>query len=816
MMLSTVSLHPPRIDTPDNTAADEGQRLLALLKRNKSGDLRSVVSLLQTQISRIERRGLLQEDVAEKILTSASKNNGNTNNNGSKRKGKRGRNNSTDGGPSTGAPALDVTLQISAISRILDSEDCLLTALGADWITVVCDRLNAENDAFDPCFLATYEVLTVNVKPFLTSLEKQLQRYAENGNIDSSSNVSNDYGDDDEETRYACTACLRACVSLIGVIGTKLSRSTNLLNSFEKIAYRYLPKSTQAARLLATLPFAVEDTWSRTLSDTVQALRSFLHMVVSVESKATNSDTNNMRTISSGTVQSVVLGDWVRQIQQSKDCSARVVQRHVQGLVRVIECLLNRDAIGVGAVRAAPIQSQLMMSAQVPVDDMLALIESMLSFSAKAEATYFQTKKRLRHEPIEGGLFSSAEIVESIANAIRVQGHLLLDTLVLSLGTAALLPFARKITRITSHGLNTSASTALRLVLDQSSAVQLEGKKRRWLHTSIPVRTAAIQSFRRVVSTFGTDAQSLSSSSSRRGNDMDRSITTVCGCLVGELSRCPDDCSSKEWGTLDDRIQLVAEAVTCLTACINCGGEYLSPNIRNFIDSVAATCIKASLQCNQPVISFGPVRATILDLASACLRTPWQDGTRSSIELLTLARSQQLDRHDAVRAAATSALQLCHALDCPRVPALNVVTRSNAFTEDLVSSRAWSAQMMDTKLQKAAAIIDRATENSNEQPPEPIKIPTKKATTQKSSVPASPLLAMNAEAETVPKESPCRKPVEVAQSEEPQFESTTEDMSEKIVSHGSIVVEETLLEQDQEEDPDFPMIVDCGPDHEDE
>jgi hypothetical protein len=146
----------------------------------------------------------------------------------------------------------------------------------------------------------------------------------------------------------------------------------------------------------------------------------------------------------------------------------------------------------------------------LPIRILLALVfvgGGRLAFAL--ERTYYGMKKRLRLEPVDGGLLSPASNAGDAANHLKVLGHEVSEALLTALGGPMLLPYARWITQIAYASLLTSCSAPLRKVLDPTSAAQLDGKKHRWLHTSIPVRTVAVKTIQETVVAFGVDSSGM-------------------------------------------------------------------------------------------------------------------------------------------------------------------------------------------------------------------------------------------------------------------------------------------------------------------
>lgn len=864
----TLSNPPIPSEQPDAS----GQRLLALLKAlDKHKDdievLQETVDFMQQVIAVVQRRGLLQGNgvIAEQVLTAAAVGNNAAAGNSNIRKnrsGKRGRsiNELTmqagdvleKSGPSA---VLDVQLLTSAIARVLqesskkdaegESEKLwILVAVAADLVTAACEYIKSRSLA-DTCFLAEYELVASMGKNLLVGMEKHIRSLIIQNRDDS---------EDEDESSYAMAACLRSSASLVSLFGTKLSRSTAILLGLREVAWESMFVATDdltvqaAMTLLATLPFAGGTdkltpslVWNQCFTDAVTALSTAIRKVapvVGTNKAKKNSDTYLTEDFAMSEIDKQAANDhWLSKIQEAspETIKVRIFLQLVKGLASYIISLLSRDAVSVTSVATYSLQLQL-IGIEINVDAILGLIETMLSFSSASEAKYYGTKKRLRLETINGGLLSPAAITGKVAMTIRLYGHELLDATIAALGAAVLLPFARRVMRISQTALLTSSSSALRRVLDPSSAAQLEGKRKRWLHTSITARTAAVKSFQQTLLAFGTDPRGLSSySTSRRSSnasDVDRAVTLVCGHIVEELTY--GSTIGVEWGSMDDRVQLVAASADCLATCLNSGGEFLSIATRGLVDSVASSCMSSVLR-TCPISSFGIVKAAILALGVAASCTPWQDGAASSTtkDLKKLARACLQDGDPTVAFTATSALRVSDALDCPRVPALNVVTRSDTFMSSIRPSNIVAADTMVYKLQSARDEIERMNNNEDYQKSEgEANLPKKtKFSHLYSQKPLSPEAVLeSAIKETLDVTCPRNKLVEkqslpVSSNEmlkpiqafSEERTGTGDDVAASTVEVAAAVLNDAagLASQEDMDEDYFPMIVDCGPDEDD-
>jgi hypothetical protein len=205
----------------------------------------------------------------------------------------------------------------------------------------------------------------------------------------------------------------------------------------------------------------------------------------------------------------------------------------------------------------------------------------------------------------------------------------------------------------------------------------LDGKRRRWLHSSIAVRTSAIIAFQRTILAFGVDPRGKlsgvsGSSSSNSLSDVERAIAVVGGCLVEQLTWTSDlQLENGEWGSIAERKELVVASADSLSVCLTSGGEYLSAVTRNLVESIARFSLSsATSPTSTPVLSAATVKAACLSFAISVVSTPWPDGAGSQIdnELRFAAERCQHDREASVSIVAAYALTACNKIANPRVP----------------------------------------------------------------------------------------------------------------------------------------------------
>jgi hypothetical protein len=847
-------MHPP-IPSPQNQPDSSGLRLLNLLKsfdKSSSNDedvdmvvFEEIIELMQELIAVIQRRGLLRgnAELAKKLLdtlTTAS-NQRNAASTGNHKKKQTSSRNSTSLNDlslqlpnitldpvSAATPAsFDVQMLMSAISRVIDTSVrraegpwILLVAAATNMITAACHFVQSKA-VTDVCFLAEYEIVATHGKGFLSGIEKILKNLLHSLEKDDN---------DDEMTLHTIACCFRAASALINVFGTKLSRSSSILTGLREVAWQTLMSRRTSAlalkaatTLLATIPYAggtdnvtPSILWNQTLMDAILVLRTAMRRVVPFMEK--NKNAKDVGPISDF-VKLNVMDPYLLSLQQSLSESTKLdgFCQIVKGLSGLIMDLFSRDTIGVRSATTTTLCLQL-LATEVNVEMILCLVDTMISFSSAVENKFYATKKRLRQETVEGGALSPNSLVGSASGVVRTCGHELLNILITSLSATSLLPYARRVYKICYHAVWSSSSVTLRRVIDPTSMAMLDGKRERWMHTSLSYRMAAIQSFQHALQAFGMDVQNRSRSNSNRSDHdkiVERSISIVCGTVIEELS-ADFSASSMEWGSIDDRAHLVASSATCLAACLDSGGCFLSISIRCLIEKVIATSLSSVLYL-QPISSYGVVKGSFLRAGIAAVCNPWQDGASSALqgELMSAAKSCLQDSDSAVMETAISAVRLCHVVSCPRAPPLNVVTRASGFFDDEHSSYGLTADTIFDKMAEARAEIELAKASSQTDVDEV----DMKAPKRPRAVPAisKALESIKATSSTeVIVDATSSRVEESASREEGGTRLIAEQLPEAATTETNNATISWTASVPNQDDDSFPMIVDCGPDEDDE
>lgn len=711
-------------------------------------NVNEAVVLLNHLVALYSRRGLLQGDhaKAERILSApgstyrgGSDGNQSRNNNNNSNRGGVSRNGSdlriSAGGrrqvafpSSSQQPQEDEALIFTSILRLLHSknavdtdaasrikkskplekDEALLISLAAELIVAISQHVKVRDDdtttgtaRIGTCILAEYELLAQSGKALLSGLLSAMHLVELRAREMMAPTVPNGRGcmalvDLDECLHVQpLNSTMKAAASLISLFGTKLSRSTALLHDLKRASWTLMTASDDsvqdtAARLVACLPLAggtdqtsPSDLWTMQVSDTLSMASLVLNGMAPL-TKGIDTDGGTTTRISDGIVRDHLTGwmNFVRSNVSNHSARLRCFSRYTRGLTKVFHFLLLRDGMEMQSSDAT------LMDAQVDVDKVLDVVESFVSFPLTAETAYYKSKRRLRDEVIEDGLLSLRDIMTVMANHIKHMGHDILDCALAAIGGPVLFPYARRIIRISYASILTSSSGPVRRALDPTNSVQLEGKKRRWLHLSIPMRTIAIRTLERTIMSFGVDISSMTRTNSTGrsaevNTDEQRAVTIVIGCLVEQigLKQIGAVEMADDWGSLAEQVDMVTAAAECLRAAVNSCGDYLPIPIRSLIESVTVSGLSGICEVQQSKVklfSWPSVKVAFLRLAKSCVSTPWSDGASSSLRdvLSMTARDLENDTDGLVASTANAAVRLCDDLSNPRAPALLYVSRA--------------------------------------------------------------------------------------------------------------------------------------------
>ncbi|KAL7575859.1 hypothetical protein ACA910_003175 [Epithemia clementina (nom. ined.)] len=764
----------------------------------------------------------------------------------------------------------------------LQPEDqLLLILLASDLCTAIATFVQQGQRMASPCVVAEYELLASNAKSLLIGLTNSMDYAlccAKHSTIANSEDTTNPVTFPIEGTNPVALSVLRAChraaVSLVSLLGARLSRfptqiqhlltvgvwkSVSVLDPATIESGTLLYATIQATgamggvnssgTAISTNP-STDEPWGTSLQESVALLFLLLRSVVPINPRF--SELAQQKEAVLHTAAGKASFDvWLHGIRSadSEEDRTKLFLHCVQVLLSMTTSLLSVERVGWHDC----------LGEQVDIVSIFDLAELLISFPITAESAFFGTKKRLRRETMEIGQFSPAAIT-NLANRVKIMGHDLLDTILSSLGFSVLIPFARRLSKICYGSLLTSSSTALRNVLEDKVLLMTQDRaQKRWLNSSIPVRTAAMESVERALLVVGTEPCHRSRSMAgtlKKGGDLDRLVTVICGCLVEQLQWCARlSEKADDWGSFRERIVHLVAAGNGLGACLVAGGPFLSNLARSLIDSTAeGFLIKCVTIRAARVEDFSPVFRCALNLGIQSCSMPWPDGESSSLGPCLRQAARELQRttsQQSVLQTALTAIRICDTIDTPRVPALNIITKKDVTTnsrsifanvqllerrleeEMLTSKQDYGAKTHEDeeKEAKVRKIDDGTTlarfEGSHESATQAANSATAKH---------GPFLGKNDEikaselTEQAQQSSDTNEPVKVAQARESSHENeltiqpSTQSKDDKPHLHEEVesshkhpqVIAKPKVDERKDEDDDIPMIYDAPPDEEDE
>jgi hypothetical protein len=571
-------LNPDLPVTNEPSENSIGRRLMALVRSaekaegdSRTEQLHELSEILRHLIVLYSRRGLLQGDreKARKLLETANPTTPLAP--GSSRRGNKRNNRGEDlrihterdtAGQSTGTE--DETLLLSALLRILggtqkSKEDySLIVALAADVCTAISDHIK-ENGTHGTCEAAELDMLLGSGRSLLTGLGATMEGLV-------SKRTAASQSDNTKET-LALVSCLCATTSLVSLVGTKMARSGSTISTIRHMGWSVLTdRDVQVQQLgalmLSSIPLTGVDNkpppemLSSSIMDAVAALSFVLDSMAPLRKRKSNQ--SSVSSMLSDETKTIVTNwiDHIREDVENEAARAEAFQSYIRGLPAYLVALITREAYDTENI-------SLMITSKIPVEHILDLADTMLGFPSSAESLFFSTKKRLRLEMINDGLLSPTAVVLEMANFVKSLGHEILDATISAAGGSSLLPFARRITRIARASLLASSSSALQRVIDPTSAARLDGKRKKWLHTSVILRAKAIQTYSTAILTLGPSvlAGSLLDGSSRGAryhHEESQAISLIGGSLLEQLSWATSSTekTDEDWATLSERVEL--------------------------------------------------------------------------------------------------------------------------------------------------------------------------------------------------------------------------------------------------------------------
>ena len=700
---------------------------------------------------------------------------------------------------------LDIQLVLSGIQRILDSHasEPVLVTLAADFACAASEFVKERHEG-DKCMQAEYELLATSGKSWLSGLEKFLS-----STLDRMALEDGLRREHDDEVIAAIRSSLRASASLVSLFGTKLSRSASLTDSLQVVAWKALEAAHDdvmfaASVLIASLTstggtdrISPSDLWNRLVEDSVSLLSKSLASLTPFVKEGSY-------TIHNATADMFV-SRCSSAIRSADTDRARVdtFLHMMRALVTVFECALSREARICGADGTS---HYLRVAVDVPA--LLDLSETLLSFPVSSESLFFGTKKRLRNEASEDSEFSPLAFASELSNPLKHLGLRLLSSSVQALGGPSLQPYAKRILQLGLAAFQSSASPYVKRAVE-SSAMPVS-KRRRWLHSSLVLRSESATLLADAIRALGIGETKLAKDrSSTKGNSSigERSVKLACGMIVEGLSESSHESDASSWGSPSQHTDTVSNCLRLIEAFLQVGGELCTPEIRSLVDSV----LEHTMSQTGMRSASASLLMHLLAAARANYGVYWGDGSRCSMTETAAAYISRLrdDRDPLVSSMALSLLRSREALVAPRVPALTIVRSLELENEQsfrsleqgLEAAAEEEARRQANKLSTSSQKRPR-TEGVNSEEGDAL---TSQATGHQSWTPPAVVEPVHQVAQSFPTETTndrTQTPIdEVAAKVNAQQESA---MSSNVRN-----------EQSDDEDMDFPVIVDGDPDNDD-
>ena len=576
MKVNWIGLNPP---IPSQTTSDsndcvEGKKLLNLLKslekshknsiddRHEFDELESkVLEILSGMESTFLRKGLLQQNVKkaqemENVMSSGALMS-QSNSTGGGKKRKRGGASGSSGSISSilnmesGNSSSEEAYILSNLCRVLipqNAEESLMypsgvIAASAKVFFVICEYCRTHLSTVTSS--VEHSMITSIATQIVNGMSKTTQKL-----LRASSKIEKELENTNQALRYCCLSMS----AVIILSNTRLSRSNAILEATQKVAYDVLQHAGEsdetsslldaASTLIASIPLAGSSTgtsptqlWSNNFLMTVNELQvtilAFFPIARLVKRKKRSIADKSGETLT-----------WISELRertasQTDRVTAFIVR--LKGYVSVLKHLMKLDGYDI---------SQSTNGIMIPITTILDCCEQILNFSSIAETKYLSTKSSLRDVSIEGGLLSPSAAV-AIANSVKYLGHELFQTVLSSLSNNSL-QYGKQMLRIVQSTIESSSSYTLRKVIDPMSAVSKTSSKK-WLHSSIHLRTRAVHSFMLLIQRLG------SSVATSQTDVITKILAFIVGCLLEQIGSTDSFSENQDshWGTFQDRIELM-------------------------------------------------------------------------------------------------------------------------------------------------------------------------------------------------------------------------------------------------------------------
>jgi len=646
---------------------------------------------------------------------------------------------------------------------------------------------------------------------------------------------------DDDDSDDAVIACCKCAKDVIIISNVKLSRNAASIASIQSVALDVLLQDTSgsvgmsgmvdaAAGLIASIPLVGNSNgvppvrlWSdAVLESTLQlsnAIRAFFPLVKKFRKGKSSPKIDGIEWI-----------DHVRSNVTSQADRLMTFLSRIKVNVSVLTKLLEMDGYHVSNMGNGVI---------LPITALLEVTEQLMLFASVAETRFLGTKSKLRDISVEGGLLSASSAV-MVANSVKFLGYALFETICSTLTTSAL-PHGKRLMDLALSNLQSSSSLALKRVIDPSSSADKNNKKK-WFHTSIMLRTKSIEAFTLVSQRLGSNAVVTQNSA------VTKALAFIAGNLLEQMSNVDEkieEYGDEHWGSEDQKAALVCACCDGLSAALAVFGGFMTIQNRELVESIASTAISnlGMKGAQGRFCSFSVVKASILRLGNSCIVTPWPDGAASGLVqvLRQAACVLRFDRDSNVSITAYSAMGICNMAVTPRAPPLVIVTRLNesdvntsakhrqffsreslengmeAVKEDILKSKIIEKEAEENKKKKKDAEKSKMQKKEADK-----KILKEKYDAQSDDVAEKGSTTDNAsEADQPPQVNQSVEDLPEEKGEDADIDMHDEEANDKDTTNEAEIDDESTQSSAQGfggdgSDDDFPPIIDCAPDEEDD
>jgi len=650
-------------------------------------------------------------------------------------------------------------------------------------------------------------------------------------------------------------ACCQCAANVIILSNVRLSRSGKTMESIRNVAREVILYESgesldmnglveASAELAAAIPLTSNSEsaspsklWTNMVlehaSELSSALKAFFPLVKKLK-RGTSGVSNKV--------------DWIDKVRNATTSQADrlvIFFARIKGSVAILNSLMKMNGYhfsneGCGVA--------------IPVTSLLEACEQMLLFATIAETRYLATKSKLRDVSIEGGLLSPNAALAT-ANAVKYLGYTLFDSVTSALTTTSL-QYGQQIIRIALTSLQSSSSLALRTVIDPTSCVD-KNSKRKWLHSLVKLRTMSVNSFSTVARIVGSNAAVT------QKDLVTKAIAFISGCLLeqisGEDGKNPEE--NESWGTISEKAKLVSTCADTLGTFLSVFGGFMAMQNRELIESIASSClsqISVSGKAVSNIATFAEVKSSFLRLGISCINNPWPDGGASTLvrTVRQIAFALKFDRDASVSSTAYLALSSCNMVQTSRSPPLVIVTRfkegdmkvnsintdqffsmeglkegMSIVKEDILKSKIIEKTKDENKKrvreEKEAKNSYKKSKKTKEVDDKPKIETTDQVTKEKQTVDSSQKLhTLQGEKEDGSKADATSEHDQLSKDPQDKLSSRADEVDVEMTEENDGVIESPSKDLngnnskaegsgDDDDEFNFPPIIDCGPDDED-